>query len=235
MTDFEKIAGYSLLGLSLYGGYKLIKRVMAPRENPGDLQNIYFLKRKDGSSWEIEVMKLDSWKAAKQELAEEYVKEADLIYHNDEFIDEIREFEDVDWYEGPGYYDQEEELILTEEELQEGIEDYYYDQKSYAIAREFDLVNYDLENSGELAKKRLLEGIENLGLEYEVEESRLSRSAYITVYMPDDEELEIRFSDHAAKPTYQEMHGYADYEVGDHDLGGSVENALEWLKEKLDE
>jgi len=62
--------------------------------------------------------------------------------------------------------------------------------------------------------------------------SSLSDSAYLTVDFGEHDEfpVKIRISNHTAKPSYEQLSGYADFEVGHHDLAhGEWWEAMIWL------
>ena len=213
------------------------------RKNSKGGTKIYFLEKRAGKEWEVrsaetfyDIGGTTAWQKATDELLEESIEKKRLGLVENGFIDEIKDFEDVDWYVGPGYYNEEQELVYdftNNINFSNGIEEYHNDVYSYAVAKENDLKHYSLEYSGDATFEKLIKGLNKMGVEYEVEESILSRSKYINILFYDDEdvdldELQIRFSDHAAKPTYEARHGAADFEVGSHlHAGSGADDALE--------
>lgn len=63
--------------------------------------------------------------------------------------------------------------------------------------------------------------------------SSLSTSRYFYVDI-DDETIDVRQSDHVARPTYQLLYGEADFEIGEHqDADGDMLDFICWLAEKF--
>jgi hypothetical protein len=85
----------------------------------------------------------------------------------------------------------------------------------------------------------IVEALNELGVDYELDQSSLSEAHYITVQL-DDEDLKIRVADHAPRPSYEHLHGTADYEVcitpTSHPAAdGGVDDCIVWLRRKLAE
>jgi hypothetical protein len=77
------------------------------------------------------------------------------------------------------------------------------------------------------AADSLAKALDEMGLGYRRDMSSLSSSQYIDVTgrhdCDDDARLKIRFSTHAAKPTYEAMNGAADCEIGTHEHTASTD------------
>jgi len=91
--------------------------------------------------------------------------------------------------------------------------------------------------------ERIKRHAEAMGLTVRMDASNLSDSYYlqITRYAGDDEDYEfrgdvrVRISSHEARPTYERLHGYADYEVGDHPMSmGDWLGCVVWLAKKFE-
>lgn len=72
------------------------------------------------------------------------------------------------------------------------------------------------------------------GLSVEVDGSSLSSSRYLKI-SDDEETIKVRIADHIAKPTYEVVNGFADYEVGPHDMGATLdwEVAAVWIAKRF--
>jgi len=71
--------------------------------------------------------------------------------------------------------------------------------------------------------------------EVKIKESNISTSKYYYISHPNlDEELKIRRSNHAPKPTYEQLNGAADFEIGNHQAAHSKDwyGALTWIFQK---
>ena len=81
-------------------------------------------------------------------------------------------------------------------------------------------------------------------LVYSKKSSNLSCSTYFEIEK-DGKEISVRFSDHVAKPTYQKLNGFADFEIGfnepesfyakgvHQDADGDIEEFKKYLKNKI--
>ena len=81
--------------------------------------------------------------------------------------------------------------------------------------------------------ERFSEYIQAMGLDTDIEKSRLSSSQYLTVSWgewPENRSVKIRMADHECRPTYGIMHGFAHFEIGSHqDADGTWQDCLRWL------
>lgn len=80
---------------------------------------------------------------------------------------------------------------------------------------------------------------EEMGLSVSHKRSGLSGSQYLEVEKIDDAgnavSRKVRISDHDLPPSYQQLHGAADYEVGPHSMGGGegATDAVMWLADQF--
>ena len=101
-----------------------------------------------------------------------------------------------------------------------------------------------MENYTSSEVQTVMKALEEMGLDYYYDCSGLSNSEYLMVSIEDPETLgpvdgsesKIRFANHEAKPTYEAMHGEADYEVQKgqgHNMGmGNHWAAIAWLAKR---
>lgn len=81
---------------------------------------------------------------------------------------------------------------------------------------------------------------EEMGLSVDRLKSKLSGSQYLSVSHADPDgniigQRKIRVSDHDLPPSYGEMHGSADYEIGPHSMGaeGGSTDAVMWMADQF--